>query len=56
MFEMNLFIFWPHLYVFIVVCGIPDPDKALPDAIPPVGKIYPFSKIFITFEPIQQFR
>ena len=28
----------------------------LPDATPPVGKIYPFSKINVTFEPIQRFR
>ena len=29
--------------------------QTLPDAAPPVGKIYPFRKIGITFEPIQQF-
>ena len=29
--------------------------QILPDAAPPVGKIHPFSKIAVTFEPIQQF-
>ena len=28
----------------------------LPDATPPVGKIHTFSKITVTFEPIQQFK
>ena len=27
--------------------------QTLPDATPPVGKIQPFSKIDVTFEPIQ---
>ena len=27
--------------------------KTLPDATPPVGKIHSFSKIAVTFEPIQ---
>ena len=26
--------------------------QTLPDEAPPVGKIYPFSKIAVTFEPI----
>ena len=30
--------------------------QTLPDATPPVGKIDQFSKIAVTFEPIQQFR
>ena len=30
--------------------------QTLLDATPPVGKIYPFSKIGVTFEPIQRFR
>ena len=30
--------------------------QTLPDATPPVGKIHPFRKIAVTFEPIQQFR
>ena len=30
--------------------------QTLPDATPQVGKIHPFSKIGVTFEPIQQFR
>ena len=30
--------------------------QTLPDATPPVGKIHPFSKIAVTFEPIQRFR
>ena len=29
--------------------------QTLPDATPPVGKIHPFSKIAVTFEPIQRF-
>ena len=29
--------------------------QTLPDEAPPVGKIYLFSKIAGTFEPIQQF-
>ena len=28
--------------------------QTLPDATPPAGKIHPFSKIAVTFEPIQQ--
>ena len=30
--------------------------QTLPDATPPVGKIHPFSKIAVNFEPIQRFR
>ena len=30
--------------------------QTLPDATPPVGKIHPFSKIAVTFAPMQQFR
>ena len=30
--------------------------QILPDANPPVGKLPRFSKIAVTFEPIQQFR
>ena len=30
--------------------------QTLPDATPPVGKIHPFSKIAVTFEPMQRFR
>ena len=30
--------------------------QTLPDASAPVGKIHPFSKIAITFEPIQQLK
>ena len=30
--------------------------QTLPDAAPPAGKIHPFSKIAVTFEPIQQFK
>ena len=29
--------------------------QTLPDEAPPVGKIYLFSKIAVTFEPIQRF-
>ena len=29
--------------------------QTLPDEAPPVGKIYQFSKIAVTFEPIQRF-
>ena len=29
--------------------------QTLPDEAPPVGKIYPFSKIAVTFEPMQRF-
>ena len=29
--------------------------QTLPDAAPPVGKIHPFSKIAVTFEPLQRF-
>ena len=29
--------------------------QTLPDEAPPVGKVHPFSKIAVTFEPIQQF-
>ena len=29
--------------------------QTLPDEAPQVGKIHPFSKIAVTFEPIQQF-
>ena len=29
--------------------------QTLPNEAPPVGKIYPFSKIAVTFEPIQPF-
>ena len=29
--------------------------QTLPNATPPVGKIHPFSKIAVTFEPIQRF-
>ena len=29
--------------------------QTLPDEAPPVGKTQPFSKIAVTFEPIQQF-
>ena len=30
--------------------------QTLPDETPPVGKIHPFSKIAVTFVPIQRFR
>ena len=30
--------------------------QTLPNATPPVCKIYPFSKIAVTFEPMQRFR
>ena len=30
--------------------------QTLPDEAPPVGKIFLFSKIAVTFEPIQRFR
>ena len=30
--------------------------QTLPDATPPVGKIHRFSKIAVTFEPMQRFR
>ena len=30
--------------------------QTLPDATPPVGKIHPFSKITVTFEPLQRIR
>ena len=30
--------------------------QTLPNATPPVGKIHPFIKIAVTFEPIQRFR
>ena len=29
--------------------------QALPDATPPIGKIYPFTKIVVTFESVMQF-
>ena len=29
--------------------------QTLPDEAPPAAKIYPFSKIVVTFEPIQRF-
>ena len=29
--------------------------QTLPDEAPPLGKIHPFSKIAVTFGPIQQF-
>ena len=29
--------------------------QALPDATPPIGKIYPFSKMAVTFEPAMGF-
>ena len=29
--------------------------QTLPDATPPIGKIHPFSKMAITFEPLKQF-
>ena len=29
--------------------------QTLPNATPPLGKIHPFSKIAITFEPMKQF-
>jgi hypothetical protein len=34
----------------------PAAGQTLPHATPPVGKIHPFSKIAVTFEPIQQFK
>ena len=30
--------------------------QTLPDATPPLGKIPPFTKIAVTFEPMKQFR
>ena len=30
--------------------------QTLPDATPPLGKIEPFTKITVTFEPMKQFR
>ena len=29
--------------------------QTLPDATPPIGKIYPFSKMAVTFEPVMRF-
>ena len=29
--------------------------QTLPDATPPIGKIHPFSKMAITFEPLMHF-
>jgi len=29
--------------------------QTLPDATPPIGKIYPFIKMAVTFEPAMQF-
>ena len=29
--------------------------QTLPDATPPIGKIYPFSKMTVTFEPLMGF-
>ena len=29
--------------------------QTLPDATPPIGKIYPFTKMAVTFEPLMQF-
>ena len=29
--------------------------QTLPNATPPIGKIYPFSKIALTFEPMMKF-
>ena len=31
-------------------------EQTLPDATPPLGKIPPFTKIAVTFDPIEQFR
>ena len=28
-------------------------EQALPDEAPPIGKIYPFSKMVVTFEPLK---
>ena len=39
--------------VFLVNCTA---GQTLPDAIQPVGKIHLFSKIAVTFKPIQRFR
>ena len=30
--------------------------QTLHDAAPPIGKIYPFSKMTVTFEPVMQLR
>ena len=30
-------------------------NQLIPDATPPIGKIHPFSKKAVTFEPIMQF-
>ena len=29
--------------------------QTLPDATPPIGKIYPFTKMALTFEPVMRF-
>ena len=29
--------------------------QTLPDATPPIGRIYPFSKMAVTFEPVMRF-
>ena len=29
--------------------------QTLPDATPPIGKIYSFTKMAVTFEPVMQF-
>ena len=29
--------------------------QTLPDATPPIGKMYPFTKMAVTFEPLMQF-
>ena len=30
-------------------------EQTLPDEAPPMGKIHPFSKIAVTFEPVMRF-
>ena len=29
--------------------------QTLPDAIPPIGQVHPFSKMAVTFEPLKEF-
>ena len=30
-------------------------EQTLPDEVPPMGKIHPFSKIAVTLEPVMRF-
>ena len=44
-----------HLYVLktSLLCRLQ--AQTLPDATPPIGKIHPFSKMAVTFEPLMGF-